>query len=344
LQKLKRDRLEAVWERFSIEEAGLGAIDLHPKGRRLLYCAGNQAYLALDQDGGALSVWKASRPDPILLVRFVQSGEESLVLTVEETGRAALHNPADGSLDEFSLDGGPLSQVMLHGSTLTFLGRNAGLGQYDLADGSYFFREIGELIPQLQGQDYRFGIAPWQKGKVLATTSESLGIIDLGQPGSPIQPLHLGLAITKVPCFMEHLPERGLLVLGFSSGTLRILDVNGAGILAALPHGEGNLVTSFELLAELGVAVTTTARGQITFWDLRTQQPLDEFVVHHNGVSQLRASHSGRYLLTAENGGIIRYWETSWTGGELRGKGNDISWPSKRKSVGRFSHLLGGLG
>ena len=90
--------------------------------------------------------------------------------------------------------------------------------------------------------------------------------------------------------------------------------------------------------------MTTTAEGQISFWDLHTQQRLDQFVVHHNGVSQLRASQSGRYLLTAENGGIVRYWETYWTAGELRAKGNDLPWPSKRKAVGRFSQLLGGRG
>lgn len=328
LQKLKRHELEAVWERLSIEEASPFTMDLHPKGRRLLFCHGQEARLALDQDGSVRTMWTASRPDPIMLARFVQSGEESLVLTVDASGQAALHNPADGSLDEFSLDGAPLAQVALHGSLLTFQGRNGGLGQYDLADGSYYFRE--EALPlQL--------IVPWRKGKVLATTSESLGILDLAKPGSALEPLRLGLAITKVPCFMENLLERGLLVLGFTSGTLRILDVKGSGVLAALPHGEGNIVTSFQLLAELSVAVTTTARGQICFWDLLTQQSLEEFVVHQNGVAQARASQSGRYLLTSECVGTLRYWETSWTTGELRGKGKEVSWPFRRKSGGLFT-------
>jgi serine/threonine protein kinase len=312
LEPLKRDQLEAVWERLSIEDVFAGDIDLEPEGRELLFCAANTAHLARERAGSVDAVWTISRPELLCLTRFVQPGEGGEIVTVTETGQAALHDRGDGHVfRQFSLGEGSLVQVMLHGSTLTFLDKSGGLGQFDLADGYHVHRQVGEFNPQL--------FAPWQRGKVLLTTHDSFGILDLAQPGTALQPLRLGLEITKVPCFVKHLPERGLLVLGFHSGTLRVLDLNGAGVLAALSHGQNNIVTSFELLSDLSVALTTTASGQIYFWDLRTEELLDEFLVHRNGVSRLRASRNGRYLLTSGNGGIIRFWETSWTAGEVRG-------------------------
>ena len=203
------------------------------------------------------------------------------------------------------------------------------MGQFDLTDGSHFFREVGKFQPRL--------FTPWQQDKVLVTGPGGFGILDLAKPGSKLQPPKLGVEITKLPCFIEHFPERSLVVLGFMSGTLRVIDLAGGGILASLRHGTGNRVTSFELLPQLSVAVTTTSRGQIFFWDLRSDTPLDEFVVHRDGVSSLRISRGGRYLLTSGKDGIIRYWETSWSTGEVRASKNEIPWACRGKSIDRFS-------
>ena len=330
LDTLKRDRLEAVWERLSIEEANPGDVDLHQDGRELLFSFGEKAYLALDQDGGARTVWTVARRGSIRLCRFVMRRGGGHVLILDETGQAALHHLADGRLvHEFGLDGGPLLKATLEGSYLTYLCQGGGMGQFDLTDGSHFFREVGKFQPRL--------FTPWQQDKVLVTGPGGFGILDLAKPGSKLQPPKLGVEITKLPCFIEHFPERSLVVLGFMSGTLRVIDLAGGGILASLRHGTGNRVTSFELLPQLSVAVTTTSRGQIFFWDLRSDTPLDEFVVHRDGVSSLRISRGGRYLLTSGKDGIIRYWETSWSTGEVRASKNEIPWACRGKSIDRFS-------
>ncbi len=141
----------------------------------------------------------------------------------------------------------------------------------------------------------------------------------------------------KVPWFVEHLADRNLLVLSFPSGILRVLDIAGGGVLAALAHGEGNRVTSFQLLPDLKVALTTTARGYIYLWDLRQEQVLDRFIAHRNGVSAVRTSWDGRYLLTAGSDGIVRYWETSWSAGDLRGADDEVPWlaPGKAERRGK---------
>jgi serine/threonine protein kinase len=333
LETLKRDQLEAVWEQLSIEGPNSGDLDLASDGRQLLFSFEDKACLALDQDGGARPVWTLSRRGQIRLLRFVQIGERSFVLIADESGETALHQPTDGRLKKaLPLAGGSLSRAMLHGSTLTYLCRGGGIGQLDLADGANTFRDDLKINPRVVG--------PWQGNKVLLGTSAHFGILDLKKPGSKLQALNLGVEFTTVPCFVEYLAERSLLVLGFLSGTLRVLEVPSGRVLAALKHGEGNRVTAFKLLPELGVALTTTARGQLYFWDLRNEQPLDKIVAHRNGISTLRASRGGRYLLTAGSG-IVRYWETSWTAGEVRGSEADIAWLSKGKPRDRFSKMLG---
>lgn len=129
-------------------------------------------------------------------------------------------------------------------------------------------------------------------------------------------------------------------MLGFASGTLRILEVAGGRVLAALKHGEENKVTAIQIVPELTVAVTATARGELYFWDLRNGELLDKFVAHRNAISALRTSRNGRYLLTAGKG-IVRFWETCWSAGEPRGSEAEVPWLSTGKRRDRFSKLLG---
>jgi hypothetical protein len=322
LETLKREQLEALWERLSLEEPALGDIDLHPDGREMLFSQAESAFLVLEKDGMARTIWSVCRRLPIHLLRFVKRRERNFVLIADESGEVALHHPADGRLvHQFALDGGPLAKASLNGNLLTYLCQEGGLGQFDLGDGSHAFREVAKFRPRL--------FAPWRQEKVLLTGSGSFGVLDLSKPGARPQALRLGVEFTKVPCFIEHLAECGLLALGFSSGTLHVLSAAGSGVLATLKHGEGNRVTSFALLEQLGVAVTTTARGQIFFWDLHTQDPLDDFLIHRNGVSALRACRGGRFLLTSGNDGILRYWETAWSAGGLRGSKHEIPWLAK---------------
>ena len=308
LQKLKRDRLEAVWERLSLEGTSPGDLDLTTDGRYLLYSFGAKAFLAEDQDGGARCIWTVVRQSQVRLLRLVQSPAGTLIVIVDESGDAGLHEANTGRLKQtLRLEGGQLSKVLLHGSTLTYLCRGGGIGQLDLVSGAKAFRDDLKINIRAVG--------PWQPGKLLLATAAHCGILDLKKPGSRLQAPNLGVEFTKMPCFIEHLVERGLLVIGFSSGILRILEVASGQVLAALAHGEGNRVTSFVLLPELEVALTTTARGHLYFWDLRNEQVLDKFVAHRNGASGLRASQCGRYLLTVGHDGMVRYWETSWSTG-----------------------------
>lgn len=334
LQFLKRDRLDAVWERLGIEGANPGDLDLTGDGRELLFSFGGQACMALDREGGARPVWTQSRQGHIKLLRFLRRGQRRSVIIADESGEATLHNPSDGKMKHsFLLAGGALSQAMLHGSMLTYISRAGGFGQLDLSDGISVYRDDLRVKAKVFG--------PWQRHQMLIAAPNTFGIIDLSRPGSKLQALRLGVEITKVPWFIDHLADRGLLVLGFPSGTLRVLDIAGGGVLAALPHGEANRVTSFQLLPDLQVALTTTARGYMYVWDLREEQLLDKFIAHRNGVSAVRTSWDGRYLLTAGSDGIVRYWETSWSAGEPRGLDTEPSWLSTGKAVERRGKVMG---
>jgi serine/threonine protein kinase len=343
LDTLKRDQLEAVWERLSVEGVAPGDLDLSGDGGHLLFSFGQKAFLAVDQAGGARPLWTQSRSGPIRLLRFVRTHDRQSVLVADQSGEVSLHNPQTGRRRlAFALEGGGLAQANLQATVLTYLSPGGGLGQLDLGSGVSVFRNDFKSKPRF--------FAPWRENQILLATGSAFGLLDLSRPGTKLQALRLGLAITKVPCFIQHIVERGLLVLGFSSGTLRVLDVGGGGVLAALPHGEGNRVTSFELLPELDVALTTTARGHLYLWDLRTEQPLDKFVIHRGGVFACRTGHHGRYLLTTGGDGIVRFWETSWTAGEVRGADSDVPWLSqhsqskRRAGLGKLLSLGGTIG
>lgn len=332
LDILKRDQLEAVWERLSLKAPDPGDLDLSLDGRRMLYSSSGQAFLAEVQDGSVLPVWKLSRRGKLRLLRFVELGERSFVVIVDASGEAGLHTPSDGRLKRaIALPGGPIGYATLQGSLITYRCKGGGVGQFDLNDGSSSFRDDLKSPPR--------GLAPWQPGKVLVTTSAHLGVLDLRKPGSKLQALNLGVELTNPPCFTEHLVERGYLILSFSSGTLHILDATSGRLLAALKHGEGNIVTSFEMVPELSVALTSTARGQLCFWDLRTGQRIEKFIAQRNGISRLRASHAGRYLLSTGDGGNVRLWETCWSALEARGDG-EATWASKGKRAG-LGRILG---
>jgi hypothetical protein len=332
LEKLKREQLEAVWERLCVENVNPGDIDLNREGRKMLLSFADKAHLSLYQDGAARTVWTVSRPGNVQLLRFVKRADGSFVMIADETGLVSLHHTDDGRLvHEFELKGGALAQIALNGPVLTYLCQDGALGQVNLTDGSHFFRQDG--IEEL------CLFAPWQRDKLLVTTTSNFGILDLSRAGSDLQPLRLGLEFTKIPCFAKPLPEWGVLALSFNSGKLRILGVNGGGVLATLEHGDENVVTALELLPALGIALTTTASGQIFLWDLRTQEPLEEFLAHRGGVSKLRTSRGGRYLLTSGQDGIIRCWETSWSAGELRTGGTGdtgVPWLALGKSAARL--------
>lgn len=335
LGTLRRDRLEAVWEQWSVAGPGLGDIDLHPDGKHVLFCFADRATVAVHEDGAARTVWTTQLSETICLLRYVQRRDRSIVVIAGESGRVTLHDADDGSLlDGFNLDGGPVRRMLLHPSAITYLCHDGSLGQYSLLGGMHHVRAWA-------GDPLR-SFAPWRGDKVLAATSERFGLLDLSRPEADFEKLQLGLEITKTPCFVEYLAERGLLVLGFLSGKLRILDVGGAGVLATLAHGEGQVVTAFALLAELAVAVTTTACGQLVFWDLRSEQPLDRFEAHREGVSSLRSSRAGRFLLTAGRDGLIRLWETCWTTRAGRKTDREVPWLGDKEPVPRFRKLRRG--
>ena len=140
LESLKRDQLEAVWERLSIEGANPGDLDLAPEGRQLLFSFGNKACLSEEDEGGNRPIWTLTRRGQVRLLRFVQiAPDRKEILIADESGEVGLHDPADGRLKQtIKLEGGPLAHVMLHGISLTYLCKAGGLGTFFLPSGLSF--------------------------------------------------------------------------------------------------------------------------------------------------------------------------------------------------------------
>ena len=189
LESLRRDRLEAVWERLSLEGPQAGDVDLHPELPNFLFSFGAKASLAVDQAGTARVLWTLPGKGRLCLLRFLTTSEGKYVLAADSGGKVGLHDPMSGRLEQaISLPDGPLSRVLLHGSTLTFCCQQGGLGQYDLNTRSTLFRDDLKIKPLVVGF--------WQRGKVLVATSAHLAVIDLSKQGSKPQALNLGVGLT----------------------------------------------------------------------------------------------------------------------------------------------------
>jgi WD40 repeat protein len=327
--------LEAVWERLGIDGADPGPLDLGPEGRYLLFSMGKTVCLGLDEGGDATPLWRFACPARVCHLSFHHQPERLAVLALDETGAGGLLHAADGTpLEVLPIGHGAIVGASVDGSLLTYVTAE-GVGQWDLSSGHDLFRgDLGEPVTR---------VASWGRDRALVVTKRNFGWLDLRRAGSGLQAIRTGGAeITRMPRFLDHLVDRKLLLLGFDNGNLLLLDSASGKAHCQLEHGQGSIVTAFELVPDLCLAVVATSKGFLYFWDLRENRLLERFMAHRGGVRRLRASGNGRYLLSAGDDGMVRLWETSWSvsSSELRGVDSGVAWLRGGNTLDKLSRFL----
>lgn len=303
IDKMGRDQIDAVWDRFTMGGKQPGPIDITSNGERLLVVLNRQVSVRLETSTASRMLWTHTARARVLGARFL----EHQVLLVEETGRVVLLLAEDGrQLEEFRIEAGLLIDVHLTGTTLLFATATQ-VGSYDLTA-----RKVVSQTPNLNKAPQR--VYPWYGSLVIVAAEGECGVVELGKkPSTTISEFSPkaykpGARVT-FGCLDT---ANRVIALGLEDGTLAITDAANGRLLYAVGKVSGG-VTGFALLPDLCACVVTTDRGQLYFWDLLADKSLEGLLAHRGGIIDVRVDSTGRHLITSGMDGQIRLWETSWT-------------------------------
>lgn len=339
LSVLRRDKLESVWERVSLESS---ARDHHPPGPSVLIGEGEKVFVSYgslyelysDQENETKEVWSGDALGHILLARLQDQRD---LLIVNRTGTGFLMRIQSGEYHEaFNIDHGPLNQVFYSKEGLTFVTADGEIGLFDPSQK----RVVGTYIGLAPGEA---DVYRWTPNTPLLSVGGELFELDLRARKRKPRALSLkGYTNDSGVTYTGHSRSGGLIYLGYQDGSLLICDSKRIKPVFHLYH-EGGAITGFFILHQLSVGVACTDRGKLVFWDLTTSEVLEEFSAHRGKITTLDTSDSGRYLLTAGSDDQVRIWETSWTATEEEESEPDLPWITKNrvKPVNKFGRFFG---
>lgn len=336
LSALRRDRLESVWERISLEcktGATPGPLALLGEGERLLTTFGGLYELYKDDGNETKQVWSRSSKRTIIALRVLDDSLENEALLVDSKGECWKVDLDNGEpTDSFSIAVGPLNKAVVTALGVIFLSADGDIGFYDLHK-----RSVLGTFGGLGGQDFK--VFPWQPYSAIVGADTQFFKIDLR--GRNPKPQHVrlkGFEPSSPITYASPSKNGQLYFLGFEDGALLICD-NKENPLAQLGPADG-AITGFHFFPFLSAGVTATRHGKLSFWDLHTNHLLGEFNAHRGSVNFCATSPTCRYLLTAGSDDQVRLWESSWTAVEEEGE-LPLEWMSTSKPMTKFGRLFG---
>lgn len=317
---LKRFAMEAIWERLYTNEVLSTAVS-DDNQNLFLATPGEWAIREFGVASGAKRLSQELSSAVIAARYLTVDPENPMVAMVERNGRIRCVNAAEGQeVHAQDLELGPLksAQALEDGF---FIQSEAGhLSFYDLSTLS--LRTSFELTGTPVQKAF-----PLQKDRAFLLTSRGPATIDLKkgnlQPGLPI-------ALTELPGDPTFASETsdGLVVLGFSDGTLYVASPKGGKVLFAVNHKKGG-ITSALLHKAMGLGITVTDTGRLCLFDLaRGGEPFELFTAHNEPIVGLELSSNARYISTHTESGQFRFWEISWTLSEETGDVVIDWWPT----------------
>jgi len=129
------------------------------------------------------------------------------------------------------------------------------------------------------------------------------------------------VALTELPgepTFAAEMESPNLLLLGFSNGTLKIIEQKSGRVLRAINHKKG-AVTGACLNIPMALGVTVSSTGGLTLIDLTNAEAIERFTAHNQSICSVQVSANGRYISTRTAAGQFRFWELSWLLSEQTG-------------------------
>jgi tetratricopeptide (TPR) repeat protein len=327
--ELRREGLEAIWERLYIPDAVSG--HLSSDSRHLLIV---QAFgVELFHLSGPNITKKLTLESPSELVGasfVIDKTDLATVVTLTK----------DGLLQYFEADGEQILSQQLGLGRLRSVNFGAGLALLYSEKGSLAALDLinAKIVATVDLGGRQFESAfHLSGGKAMIVTAREFLIMDLlrsdFKPGLPLTLERLPGTIT----FVSDHPESPLRMTGFSDGTLIISHVKDGRPLLGINQENGPVTGAcLNLPTALGVSVSSS--GGITLFGLDTGRVLERFVAHSDGIAEITMTEDGRYITTRSRGGQFRLWEISWTLSDKLGN-RKIEWlPSTRRlsKLGKF--------
>jgi hypothetical protein len=338
LSVLRRNKLEAVWERLNFEGEGLrpGPIALSADGHQLLVTFGTRVTMYVDTGTEIKSLWSWQAQDLIKAVNIISEQGKSLALVLDQQGTGGLLDLSSGlEQKKIDLGRGQLAHIAMRGSRAYYLRAVDGtVGAMETLSGE-LLGEVQWLIPPMK----RF--FPYSADTVVISGEEGFGTVTLGKGKAKMQPIRLrGMEPTSLLSYAHYDKDLSLLHLGFEDGVLLICDAARNRPVFQLSKPASGAISGFEMVPSLSVGIVSTSHGQLLFFDLHTGVLLEEFSAHRGEIQQLCVSASGRYLATRARGGHVRLWETSWTACEDESE-PPLEWLPAPTALTKLSQFLG---
>lgn len=336
LTVLRRRKLEAVWERLNLESDSSGEppgpIALSGDGRHVLVTFGSQATLYFDTGSETRELWTLKTRGITVAAEIMHpEGSSSKVVLLDSHGGGGLYSLEKGHATKaLSIDRGILRRVQLSGTMAAYFSEQGQVGLYNLLQDEVV-AEVKDLSPEPQR------LFPWRDESLIVVSGEHTSTLSL--PRGKLRPLKFKNVETNSPLlFADSLPELSLLFLGFGDGLVVVCEHSRIKPILKLHHPGAGGVTGFLMVPTLSLGIASTDQGRLLFWDMHSGLLLDEFSAHRCGIIDLRASRSGRYLLTSGSDGQVRLWETSWRCDESQSE-PELSWlpaPTALSKLGKF--------
>lgn len=339
LSNLRRDRLEAVWERLNFDGDGErpGPIALSDDGHHLLVSFGCKLTLYLNTGLETKSLWSLQMKAPVLAAALLtpEPGTE-ITVVLDNQGQGGIYRLTDGGrVQKLALERGELTHITLLEGRAYFHRLDGAFGIYDI----FQQRLLGETLDPLPPSSRYF---PYIDDQIVVSTDRSFGTMMLssGKKKSTIRPMTVKGAPDSVLSYARYERSSSLLYLGFENGALLICDATRQRAVLQLSPSANGAISGFELVPNLSVAMVSTTSGQLLFFDLHSGALLEEFSAHRGKIQQLCVSASGRYLATSARGGHVRLWETSWTACEDESE-PPLEWLPTPTTLTKISQFLG---
>ena len=303
-RRLKRGKMEAIWERYYASETTFGC--LLPTDDTIVLSDSRGLHLHKFTGMSASPRYSVPEAKNTVLAGLYPIPEQgTYLMAVSDSGNIFYLNPADGALlHRVDLEMGPVrSAHLIHDSIFLFFNSGA-VSFYDLTTSS--------LAGTLSMEGFQvFRAFPVGKGRALLMTDRGHVMGDVAkqtlEPGLP-------LSLTELPgevTFAVEEPERGLAMLGFSDGTLMVGSVKNRRVVFGVKQTLG-AVTGASLNFAMNVGISVSAKGGLTLFDLTSGEVFERFTAHSDAVTSVVMQENGRYLTTCTAGGQFRLWELSW--------------------------------
>lgn len=301
--RLRRGGLETIWERLNLTQVSSVSIVTHPS--RL--AVGQDKHWSLHSYRGVKVEEIASglSDSEILGVHCLPAGgEETLVAVVDRSGKLTLVRATDGVvLREQGMGIGPLTKVHFFQDSAYLVSAKA-VTHLDLRQGQ--ITSSLALVPEQMAE-----LFPLSKERLVLKSGQGPVILSLknGKLEGPL-PVRISRDIGELT-FATELPERKILLAGFSDGSCTISD-HRSGKVHFGANKKSGPITGYALSLQMAVGVTVSASGKLAIFDLTNGELFERFTAHADSICQIQLTEDARYLVTRTIGGNCRLWELSW--------------------------------